>query len=50
MCRQDYNSKSEFMLHLRSHFIDGKIGTTSGDLSAADMLARSLMDNSGLCT
>ncbi|KAJ6637823.1 Zinc finger protein [Pseudolycoriella hygida] len=49
MCRQDFVSRSEFMGHIRSHFIDGKMGV--GDLSAADMLARTLMDNTqGLCT
>lgn len=48
MCRQDFASRAELMLHIRNHFVDGKMGV--GDLSAADMLARSLMDNSGLCT
>lgn len=45
MCRQDFTNKTEFMLHVRGHF-EGKVT----DLTAADMLARSLMDNSGLCT
>lgn len=50
MCRQDFLSRSEFMVHIRSHFVDGKMGV--GDMSAADMLARTLMDNTnqGLCT
>lgn len=49
MCRQDFASRSEFAVHIRSHFVDGKMG--AADLSAADMLARTLMDNTqGLCT
>lgn len=45
MCRQEFQGKAEFMFHVRGHF-EGKVS----DLTAADMLARSLMDNSGLCT
>lgn len=49
MCRQDFSSRSDFMAHIRSHFVDGKMGV--GDMTAADMLARTLIDNNqGLCT
>lgn len=54
MCRQDFVSRSEFMVHIRSHFVDGKISAV-GEISAADLLARTLLDNTsgsnqGLCT
>ncbi|CAG9119491.1 unnamed protein product [Plutella xylostella] len=45
MCRQEFSGKAEFMFHVRGHF-EGKVT----DLAAADALARSLVDNSGLCT
>lgn len=45
MCRQEFAGKAEFMFHVRGHF-EGKVS----DIAAADVLARSLVDNSGLCT
>lgn len=45
MCRQEFTSKAEFMFHVRGHF-EGKVS----DIATADVLARSLVDNSGLCT
>lgn len=45
VCRQEFAGKAEFMFHVRGHF-EGKVS----DIAAADALARSLVDNSGLCT
>lgn len=45
MCRQEFTSKAEFMFHVRGHF-EGKVS----DIATADVLARSLVDTSGLCT
>lgn len=45
MCRQEFSGKAEFMFHVRGHF-----ETKVSDIAAADVLARSLVDNSGLCT
>ncbi|KAI5639897.1 hypothetical protein NE865_07626 [Phthorimaea operculella] len=41
----EFAGKAEFMFHVRGHF-EGKVT----DIAAADVLARSLVDNSGLCT
>lgn len=49
MCRQEFTSRTEFMIHLRNHFVDNK-GIIGVDISAADLLAKTLIDNSGLCT
>lgn len=43
VCRQEFTSKTELMFHVRSHF-EGKPEL------AADLIARSLIDSSGVCT
>lgn len=48
MCRLDFESRIDFMTHIRSHFVDGRVaGSAAGDLTITDRLAqRLLMDNS----
>lgn len=58
MCRQDFSNRSDFMAHIRDHFIDTKMG--GGDeISAADLLTKTLLgtsstnnnnNNNGQCT
>ncbi|XP_049773375.1 zinc finger E-box-binding homeobox 1 isoform X1 [Schistocerca cancellata] len=44
VCRQDFTNKTDFMFHVRTHFVEGKP-------PEFDMLGKSnLVDGSGLCT
>lgn len=47
MCRLDFESRIDFMAHIRSHFVDGHVApSAAGDLTVTDRLAqRLLMDN-----
>jgi hypothetical protein len=63
MCRQNFNSRSDFMIHIRGHFGDagGKMNMMmevieSGDEvptvstgAGHDMLAKTILENSEMC-
>jgi hypothetical protein len=64
MCRQNFNSRSDFMIHIRSHFGDagskmnmmmeviegGDDGEEGSGASHQDILTKTILDNSELCT
>uniref|UniRef100_A0ABD2WRT0 Uncharacterized protein n=1 Tax=Trichogramma kaykai TaxID=54128 RepID=A0ABD2WRT0_9HYME len=56
MCRMDFTDKTEFILHVRSHFgthnvVNSSIATgAKSDLATAELIARGLVDPSGLCS
>lgn len=58
MCRIDFNDKAEFMFHVRSHFEPHaqQTGTQRSSLkqgndpATAELIARGLVDPSGLCS
>jgi hypothetical protein len=63
MCRQNFNSRSDFMVHIRGHFGDagGKMNmmmeviesgdevTTVTTASGHDLLAKAILENSEMC-
>lgn len=61
MCRTDFTDKAEFMFHVRSHFEPhaqqaaapqqgGASSKQGGDSATAELIARGLVDPSGLCS
>lgn len=58
MCRTDFTDKAEFMFHVRSHFEphaqqtppQHSSGKQGGDPATAELIARGLVDPSGLCS
>jgi hypothetical protein len=61
MCRTDFTDKTEFILHVRSHFephaqqaavAAAAAAAASGkqDPATAELIARGLVDPSGLCS
>lgn len=59
MCRADFTDKAEFLFHIRTHCdqhaqssggqsSNGKQG--GGDPATAELIARGLVDPSGLCS
>ncbi|XP_043579888.1 endothelial zinc finger protein induced by tumor necrosis factor alpha-like [Bombus pyrosoma] len=58
MCRTDFTDKAEFMFHVRSHFephaqqtpSQHSSGKQGSDPATAELIARGLVDPSGLCS
>lgn len=62
VCRTDFTDKAEFMFHVRTHFgvtqaaaaaapqQGGANGKQANDQAAADLIARGLVDPTGLCS
>lgn len=59
MCRVDFTDKTEFMFHIRTHNSDAhqqqtaagqQSGGKQGDAATAELIARGLVDPSGLCS
>ncbi|XP_014478465.1 PREDICTED: zinc finger protein 629 [Dinoponera quadriceps] len=59
VCRTDFTDKTEFMFHVRNHFgasqaaaqqQGGANGKQGNDPAAADLIARGLVDPTGLCS
>lgn len=58
MCRVDFTDKTEFMFHIRTHNSDAHQQQTAGqqsggkqsDAATAELIARGLVDPSGLCS
>ncbi|XP_063706006.1 uncharacterized protein LOC134835080 [Culicoides brevitarsis] len=47
ICRQEFQSRNDFVNHLKSHIIEGRLG----DASNADIIAKVILDaTNGLCT
>lgn len=53
MCRADFTDKAEFMFHIRTHCEHGQPSggkQSGGDAATAELIARGLVDPSGLCS
>ena len=59
MCRTDFTDKTEFIIHVRSHFDPhqqavGQLASAKqlngGDAMTAELIARGLVDASSLCS
>jgi len=55
MCRADFTDKAEFMFHIRTHCDGNAHGQqggkqSGGDAATAELIARGLVDPSGLCS
>ncbi|XP_012058389.1 PREDICTED: zinc finger protein 90 [Atta cephalotes] len=53
VCRADFTDKAEFMFHIRSHCEHGQPSggkQSGGDPATAELIARGLVDPSGLCS
>lgn len=49
MCRQEFASKQDFVNHLKSHIVEGRINDTSNN--GVDIITKVIMDaTNGLCT